>query len=79
MLHYGMSQPVAVVITGCDKMPILRQALEAVRTYQPLSASDQQALLAQTAAIGGSGKTEKYKVSHHFDSTMQHPGYLTAI
>jgi hypothetical protein len=43
-----------------------------------MSAAEQQALLAKTAAIGGSGKTEKYKVSHHFDSTMQHPGYLTA-
>ncbi|WP_419759776.1 aldo/keto reductase [Acidisoma sp.] len=77
LLHYGMSQPVAVVITGCDKMPILQQALEAARTYQPMSAADQQALLAKTAEIGKSGSTEKYKVSHHFDSTMQHPGYLT--
>jgi len=77
MLHYGMSQPVAVVITGCDKMPVLEQALEAVRSYQPMSAADQQALLARTAAIGSTGKTEMYKVSHHFDSTMQHPGYLT--
>ena len=77
MLHYGMSQPVALVVTGCDRMPILEQALEAVRTYQPMSASDQQALLARTAEIGASGKTEKYKVSHHFDSTMQHPGFLT--
>jgi predicted aldo/keto reductase-like oxidoreductase len=79
MLHYGMSQPVAVVITGCDKMPILQQALEAVRTYQPMSVADQVALLAKTASIGDSGKTEKYKVSHHFDSTMQHPGYLTQV
>jgi hypothetical protein len=79
MLHYGMSQPVALVITGCDRMPILQQALEAVRTYQPMAPADQQALLAKTAAIGATGKTEKYKVSHHFDSTMQHPGYLTQI
>jgi predicted aldo/keto reductase-like oxidoreductase len=77
LLHYGMSQPVAVVITGCDHLSILQQALEAVRTYQPMSAADQQALLAKSAAIGSTGKTEKYKVSHHFDSTMQHPGYLT--
>ena len=77
LLHYGMSQPVALVITGCDKMPILQQALEAARSYQPMSAADQQALLARTASIGASGKTEKYKVSHHFDTTVQHPGYLT--
>ncbi|MBW4024356.1 MAG: aldo/keto reductase [Proteobacteria bacterium] len=77
LLHYGMSQPVAVVITGCDHLSILQQALDAVRSYQPMSQQAQQALLAKSAAIGDTGKTEKYKVSHHFDSTMQHPNYLT--
>ena len=77
LLHYGMSQPVAVVITGCDRMPILEQALAAVRSYTPMSAADQRALLARTAAIGATGKTEKYKISHHFDGTVEHPGYLT--
>jgi uncharacterized protein len=77
LLHYGMSQPVAVVITGCDRMPVLEQALQAARTYRPMSAADQQALLAAASALGSTGETEKYKVSHHFDSTMQHPGYLT--
>jgi hypothetical protein len=37
MLHYSISQPVAVVIAGSGGMPILQQALEAVRTYQPMT------------------------------------------
>jgi diketogulonate reductase-like aldo/keto reductase len=77
LLHYGMSQPVALVVAGCDSMPILQQALDAVRSYTPMSAADQQALLAKSAAIGGTGETEKYKISHHFDGTVAHPGYLT--
>jgi len=79
MLHYSMSQPVAVVITGCDRMPILEQALQAVRSYQPMSAERQKALLSQSAALAQGGKTERYKVSTHFDGTVQHPNWLTAV
>ena len=34
-LHYVMSLPVSVVITGCESLPILQQALEAARSYLP--------------------------------------------
>jgi len=77
LLHYSMSQPVAVVITGCDSMPILDQAFEAMRTYRPMTAAEQQSLLARAAAKARDGSTEPYKVSHHFDGTMQHPRWLT--
>jgi predicted aldo/keto reductase-like oxidoreductase len=77
MLHYSMSQPVAVVITGIDQMLILDQALEAIRTYKPMTEPEQMALLARSAKIGATGKTEKYKVSEHFDSTAKNPRWLT--
>ncbi len=79
MLHYSMSQPVAVVVTGCDRIPILQQALEAARTYQPMTGDQQQALLARSADAARGGKTERYKISTHFDGTVQHPGYLTQV
>jgi aryl-alcohol dehydrogenase-like predicted oxidoreductase len=34
-LHYAMNLPTSVVITGCDSLPILYQALEAARTFHP--------------------------------------------
>jgi len=77
MLHYSMSQPVSVVITGIDRMPILAQALEAVRTYHRMSDEQQQALLARSAHAAQAGATERYKVSTHFDSTEQNPQWLT--
>ena len=77
MLHYSMSQPVAVVITGCDKMPILEQALKAARTWQPMPAAQQRALLAKSARLAANGKTEKYKTTTHFDGTTQNPQWLT--
>src|SRR6266404_6570894 len=37
-LHYALNLPTSVVITGCDSIKILEQALDAVRTFRPLSA-----------------------------------------
>jgi predicted aldo/keto reductase-like oxidoreductase len=76
MLHYSMSQPVAVVITGCDHRNILDQAIQAVHTYQPMSRQQQDALLARSASAAARGQTERYKVSQHFDGTAQHPNWL---
>ncbi len=79
LLHYSMSQPVALVVAGCDTMPILQQALEAIRTYQPMTQAQQASLLANSAAAAKNGFTEKYKISHHFDGTIQHPQWLTQV
>ena len=77
MLHYSMSQPVAVVITGCDKMEYLEQAIKAARTYQPMTAEAQRELLSRSEGAALNGSTERYKVSTHFDGTTQNPGWLT--
>jgi aryl-alcohol dehydrogenase-like predicted oxidoreductase len=75
-LHYDMNLPVAVVITGCDSMPILEQALTAARTFRPLSESEVAALLAKTAKAAAQGRYELYKTSDHLDSTAHNPQWL---
>src|SRR5882762_10516715 len=45
-LHYALNLPTSVVIAGIDSMEILEQAFRAVRTFQPLSAQELEALLA---------------------------------
>jgi aryl-alcohol dehydrogenase-like predicted oxidoreductase len=77
MLQYPMSLPISIQITGIDSMDILHQALEAVRTYRPLSQEMREALLARSAEIGRTGKTELYKTSLHFDGTNKNPHWLT--
>ena len=44
-LHYAMSLPTSTVITGIDSMDVLRQDLDAVRTFKPLDAEQMAALL----------------------------------
>src|SRR5207247_2327831 len=38
-LHYAMNLPTSVVITGCDSLPILQQALQSARSFQPMNSS----------------------------------------
>jgi uncharacterized protein len=75
-LHYALQLPTSVVITGCDSMPILEQALGAARDFRPMGAKEVEALLAKTAQAAQQGKYEFYKTSHHFDGTYQNPQWL---
>jgi predicted aldo/keto reductase-like oxidoreductase len=75
-LHYSMNLPTSVVITGCDSMNILQQALEAAHTFKPMSSGEVATLLAKTAPAAGKGEFERYKISHDFDGTYRNPQWL---
>jgi predicted aldo/keto reductase-like oxidoreductase len=75
-LNYALNLPTSVVITGCDSMQILDQALDAARNFRPLEADAVKALLAKTAQAAMQGKFELYKTTHHFDGTYQNPQWL---
>jgi uncharacterized protein len=75
-LHYAMSLPTSVVITGCDSMPILQQAVDAARSFHPMSKEDVARLLAKTAPAAGKGEFERYKISNDFDGTAHNPQWL---
>ncbi|MBA3833195.1 MAG: aldo/keto reductase [Chthoniobacterales bacterium] len=75
-LHYTMNLPTDVVITGCDSMKILQQAIGAAKSFQPLSPEQVAAILAKTAPVAGAGKFERYKTSTQFDSTTNNPAWL---
>jgi uncharacterized protein len=76
-LRYSMSLPTSVVITGCDSVPVLRQALAAAIKFKPLKPDEKKAFLARTAKAGANGDFEKFKTSATFDGTAQHPWWLT--
>jgi aryl-alcohol dehydrogenase-like predicted oxidoreductase len=75
-LHYALSLPTSVVITGIDNMEILDQAFEAVDTFHPLSDEERGALLAKTTKAAATGRFEPFKISSIFDSTAQNPQWL---
>ena len=75
-LHYALSLPTSVVITGCDSMDVLDQALDAARTFRPLTVPQREALLSKTRAAAARGEFEPFKTSSIFDSTATHPEWL---
>jgi aryl-alcohol dehydrogenase-like predicted oxidoreductase len=75
-LHYAMNLPTSVVITGCDSIEMLRQALEAARSFKPMSKEEVASLLGKTASASANGKFEQYKTTHNFDGTIHNPQWL---
>jgi aryl-alcohol dehydrogenase-like predicted oxidoreductase len=76
-LHYALNLPTSVVITGCDSMERLEQALTAARSFRPMRPAEVEALLAKTTRAAREGRYELYKTSHKHDSTMEHPEWLS--
>lgn len=75
-LHYGLTQPVSVVITGIDSPAILDQAIQAAKTFQPLTQSQIASLLDRTRDAASQGKFELFKTTNHFDGTASNPKWL---
>jgi predicted aldo/keto reductase-like oxidoreductase len=75
-LHYAMSLPTSVVITGCESVANVEQALNVVRNFKPLTQSESAALLAKTAEAARNGQYEGYKTTTNFDGTTHNPQWL---
>jgi aryl-alcohol dehydrogenase-like predicted oxidoreductase len=75
-LHYALSLPTSVVITGIDSMEILDQAFEAVDSFHPLTKEERDALLAKTREAAANGHFEPFKTTSIFDGTAQNPEWL---
>ncbi|HEX6132396.1 MAG TPA: aldo/keto reductase [Longimicrobiales bacterium] len=75
-LHYALNLPTSVVITGCESMEDVDQAIEAARTFRALTDAQVAALLARTAPSAEQGEFELFKTSSLFDGTAAHPEWL---
>jgi aryl-alcohol dehydrogenase-like predicted oxidoreductase len=75
-LHYAMNLPTSTVVAGIDSMALLEQALEAVRTFEPMSQDGVNALLNRTREAAAKGQYELFKTSNYFDSTATNPQWL---
>jgi aryl-alcohol dehydrogenase-like predicted oxidoreductase len=75
-LHYALSLPASVVITGCESVQRVEQAMEAVRTFRPLTQTQVAALLAKTRDGALSGEYEPFKTTAMFDGTAHNPAWM---
>jgi predicted aldo/keto reductase-like oxidoreductase len=75
-LRYGLTQPISVLITGINNTQVLDQALEAARTFKPMTTAEVKALLDRTEVAAGEGNFEPFKTTSHFDGTAHNPKWL---
>lgn len=76
-LRYALSLPTSVVITGCDTLEIVNQAIRAWKSFTPMTSSELAALRARTAGANQNGILEGYKTTERFDGTVRNPHWLT--
>ena len=75
-LQYALNLPTSTVITGIDRVELVKQALEAAQTFKPLSKEAVAALLSRTAKAAATGKFEPFKTTANFDGTAHNPQWL---
>ncbi|HXJ39123.1 MAG TPA: aldo/keto reductase [Bryobacteraceae bacterium] len=75
-LHFALSLPASVVITGCESIERVEQTIEAVRTFKPLTPTQVAALLAKTRDQAISGEYEPFKTTAMFDGTAHNPAWM---
>src|SRR5882672_3778200 len=75
-LHYALNLPTATVITGIGSLKILDQAIEAAKTFKPMSKEAVTRLLARTAAAAATGRFELFKTGNRYDGTAHNPQWL---
>jgi aryl-alcohol dehydrogenase-like predicted oxidoreductase len=75
-LHYALTLPTSVVITGCETIERLDQALHAIDTFRPLSNEQVTQILAKTKPFADAGKCEPFKITSLYDGTAQHPEWM---
>jgi aryl-alcohol dehydrogenase-like predicted oxidoreductase len=75
-LHYALTLPTSVVITGCETMERLEQAFQAAETFRPLSNEQVTNLLARTKPLADAGKCEPFKITSLYDGTARNPEWL---
>ena len=75
-LHYAMSLPTSVVITGCNSLPILQQALKAAESFSPMNEEQSTSLLTRTAKVAKRGDYEPWKTGTAYDGGFRNPHWL---
>ena len=75
-LHYALTLPTSVVITGCESMERVDQAIEAVETFKPLGNEQVCRLLEKTKDAAMTGQFEPFKSTSRYDGTAQNPLWM---
>jgi aryl-alcohol dehydrogenase-like predicted oxidoreductase len=69
-LRYVLSLPVASVVSGIDSRDVLRQNLDIVRRFTPMTSAESHALRARVAPYAQDGRFELFKSTNRYDGRI---------
>jgi len=69
-LRYAMSLPVATTISGIDTLNVLKQNLEILRDFKPMTDSEMADLRDRCRSLAGDGHLERFKTSLFYDGDL---------
>jgi predicted aldo/keto reductase-like oxidoreductase len=69
-LRYAMSLAVGTTISGIDSLAVLEQNLEVARGFQPMSATEMQALRDRVKVYAADGRFELFKTTKKYDGAV---------
>jgi aryl-alcohol dehydrogenase-like predicted oxidoreductase len=69
-LRYVLSLPVATVVSGIDSREILKQNIDIVRRFVPMTSEERVALRNRVAAYAADGRFELFKSSQKYDGRI---------
>jgi predicted aldo/keto reductase-like oxidoreductase len=69
-LRYVLSLPVAAVVSGIDSRAVLKQNLDIVRRFVPMTAAEMEALRIRVASYAVDGQFELFKSTTRYDGRL---------
>jgi aryl-alcohol dehydrogenase-like predicted oxidoreductase len=69
-LRFALSQPISTLVSGITTLEEVAQNTAVARDFVPMTAAEQEQLLARVRAVAADGRFEYYKSTQHFDSPV---------
>jgi len=75
-LRYAMGLPTSVVVTGCETLARLEQAIHTATVFEPLTPAEKADILGRSKDLGALGENEPWKTTTNNDSTSRNPDWM---
>ena len=69
-IRYVLSLPIASLVSGIDSRQVLKQTLDIVRRFPPMTAADREALRTRVARYALDGRFELFKSTNRYDGRI---------
>lgn len=76
LLAWALSHPVATLVTGCETVEQVHQAIDAASDFEPMSAAEKARVVETLRPLAVDGHMERWKTGVEFDGTSGSPEWM---